>query len=219
MNSHTPSYKTILDLCGGTGSWSKPYRDAGYDVRVVTIPEYDVTKWRTYNWLTDLMQSNQVHGILAAPPCTMFSFARTKGNITPRNLRQGMETVISCMEIVWECQYGLVNQYSQKPTLKFWCLENPNGHLKYFIGQPVFEFDPYEFGDAYSKKTHLWGWFNAPTKTHDKNARTLGKKFDALLMPEIRSISTNIFRDKATRQELRSITPPGFAKAFFLANR
>lgn len=25
--------KIILDLCGGTGSWSKPYRDAGYDVR------------------------------------------------------------------------------------------------------------------------------------------------------------------------------------------
>ena len=25
--------KIILDLCGGTGSWSKPYKDAGYDVR------------------------------------------------------------------------------------------------------------------------------------------------------------------------------------------
>ena len=25
----------ILDLCGGTGSWSRPYRDAGYDVRIV----------------------------------------------------------------------------------------------------------------------------------------------------------------------------------------
>lgn len=22
--------KIILDLCGGTGSWSKPYKDAGY---------------------------------------------------------------------------------------------------------------------------------------------------------------------------------------------
>lgn len=36
------SQKIILDLCGGTGSWSKPYRDAGYDVRVVTLPENDV---------------------------------------------------------------------------------------------------------------------------------------------------------------------------------
>jgi len=39
------SDKIILDLCGGTGSWSKPYKDAGYDVRVITLPEYNVTDW------------------------------------------------------------------------------------------------------------------------------------------------------------------------------
>lgn len=130
-----------------------------------------------------------------------------------------METVSSCLEIIWECQYGLVNQYSQRPTLEFWSLENPNGHLKYFIGKHTFEFDPYEFGDMYSKKTHLWGWFSNPVKTHGKEARTMGKKFDQLLMPEIRSIGDNIFRDKASRQELRSITPQGFAQAFYKANQ
>lgn len=36
------SKKIILDLCGGTGSWSKPYKDAGYDVRIITLPEHDV---------------------------------------------------------------------------------------------------------------------------------------------------------------------------------
>ncbi len=30
----------------GTGSWSRPYKEAGYDVRVITLPEYDVL---TYN--------------------------------------------------------------------------------------------------------------------------------------------------------------------------
>jgi hypothetical protein len=34
--------KIILDLCGGTGAWSKPYRDAGYTVIVVTPPDFDV---------------------------------------------------------------------------------------------------------------------------------------------------------------------------------
>ena len=34
--------KIILDLCGGTGSWSKPYKENGYDVRVITLPEHDV---------------------------------------------------------------------------------------------------------------------------------------------------------------------------------
>lgn len=37
--------KIILDLCGGTGSWSKPYKEAGFDVQVITLPDYDV---RTY---------------------------------------------------------------------------------------------------------------------------------------------------------------------------
>jgi len=34
--------KIILDLCGGTGAWSRPYKEAGYDVRVITLPEHDV---------------------------------------------------------------------------------------------------------------------------------------------------------------------------------
>jgi len=36
------SVKIILDLCGGTGSWSKPYLEGGYDVRVITLPQYDI---------------------------------------------------------------------------------------------------------------------------------------------------------------------------------
>ena len=54
------SNKIILDLCGGTGSWSKSYRDNGYDVRNITLPKYDV---RLYE------PPKNVYGILAAPPC------------------------------------------------------------------------------------------------------------------------------------------------------
>lgn len=38
IDAGTGRPKIILDLCGGTGSWSKPYRDAGYDVRLITLP-------------------------------------------------------------------------------------------------------------------------------------------------------------------------------------
>ena len=31
--------KIILDLCGGTGAWSKDYKEAGYDVRIINLPE------------------------------------------------------------------------------------------------------------------------------------------------------------------------------------
>ena len=34
--------KIILDLCGETGAWSAPYKEAGYDVRVITLPDYNV---------------------------------------------------------------------------------------------------------------------------------------------------------------------------------
>ncbi len=43
MKKKDNSKKIILDLCGGTGAWSKPYADAGYDVRVITLPDYDIT--------------------------------------------------------------------------------------------------------------------------------------------------------------------------------
>ena len=60
--------KLILDLCGGTGSWSKPQRDNGYDVRVITLPENDVFLYEP---------PDNVYGILAAPTFTQFSLARS----------------------------------------------------------------------------------------------------------------------------------------------
>jgi len=56
--------RIILDLCGAIGAWSKPYKDAGYDVRIITLPDNDI---RTY------MPPDNVYGILFAPPCTEFS--------------------------------------------------------------------------------------------------------------------------------------------------
>ena len=35
--------KIILDLCGGTGAWSRPYaEDERFDVRIITLPRYNV---------------------------------------------------------------------------------------------------------------------------------------------------------------------------------
>ena len=96
--------KIILDLCGGTGSWSKPFKDKGFDVRVLTLPDFDVEKWREDKEFVELLHSNKVFGILAAPPCTMFSIARNdKTARKPRDMREGMKTVLACLEIIWEC--------------------------------------------------------------------------------------------------------------------
>jgi hypothetical protein len=77
------SDKIILDLCGGTGSWSRPYKEAGYDVRVITLPDNDV---RNYT------PPRNVYGILAAPPCTEFSpFNQFLGKYKTPDLDGGME--------------------------------------------------------------------------------------------------------------------------------
>jgi len=206
--------RIILDLCGGTGAWSKPYKDAGYDVRNITLPEYDVCSY---------LPPEGVYGILAAPPCTMFSLARTKAN-KPRDLKEGMKVVRACLNIIWS--FMEIQQDTRKKILplKFWALENPSGMLKYFLGKPVFEFNPFEFGDGYKKRTCLWGWFNEPKKSGGKitcekafkslNPKTM-KKFDRLAG---REIAPELF-GKLTRQERRAITPSGFARAFFEVNQ
>lgn len=204
--------KIILDLCGGTGAWSRPYKEAGYEVINITLPEYDV---RTFK------PPKNVYGILSAPPCTMFSFARTNAK-KPRDLRSGMELVIACLKIIWECQYRIERDTTKKPPLKFWALENPRCMLEWFLGKPSFTFNPYEFGDGYSKKTCLWGNFNIPKKL-DKFERKYNKKFDKLLMKELKEIRSIIdlesWKKPKTRQEIRAITPPKFAQAFYEANK
>jgi len=228
--------KIILDLCGGTGSWSKPYKEAGYDVRLITLPEYDVRLYQP---------PENVYGILAAPPCTMFSLARTRAK-GPRNLKEGMECVRACLDIIWKCME--IKQETKKKTLplKFWALENPYyGFLKNFLGKPAFIFDPWEFGDGYQKKTALWGHFNEPkknpipmTEKMKKLAKTnsylhtmkpstnrgkppsIWNKKDLVKFDMLKS--KNIHPEKfgqLKREDRRAITPQGFAEAFFDSNR
>lgn len=236
--------KIILDLCGGTGSWSKPYKDAGYDVRVITLPKFDIGKFYTTGGLASsekihrpdetlcfpredcdeaiimAIDKENVYGILAAPPCEQFAFVRTTPKI-PRDLKLGMECVASCLEIIWSCQFNYKNQHQKFSPLKFWALENPYfASTKWFLGKPAFVFQPYEFGDGYKKRTALWGYFNEPKK-QEKWVMKNDKKFDVLLMSEIKALKSPVNEDAGnpkTRKELRAITPEGFAKAFFEAN-
>jgi len=136
--------KIILDLCGGTGAWSKPYADDGYDVRVITLPQ-DVRSYTT---------PNGVYGVLAAPPCTEFagSGARWWKSKDQALIIEAVEIVMACMNII----------SASKP--EWWCLENPVGRLPKFIGKWKHTFNPCDFGDEFTKRTCLWGEFNMPEK-------------------------------------------------------
>lgn len=200
------SKKIILDLCGGTGAWSDPYKKAGYDVRVITKPSHDVLEYVEYK---EFIKS--VHGILCAPTCTHFSLARTTAK-TPRDLAGAMVLVRACLDIVEDCRAN--------GNLKFWALENPVGYLRQMIGKPPLTFNPSDYGANYTKKTDLWGYYNEPRKSPKKmseeevakcaiNNRDLPKLPENYVLPD----------DFKPQQARRSITDSYFAEAFFKANK
>lgn len=214
------SDKVILDLCGGTGSWSQYYKAGGYTVHVITYPKFDVRKWSLIpypegNRLVFLNPENNsqilleiplenIYGVLAAPPCTMFSRARTTAK-TPRDFEGAMSVVRACLEIVWTCR--------SSGGLKFWALENPMGFLRQFLGNPGYSFRGWEFGDNHVKFTDVWGYFNRPGKKRGAKAPAFNrKKWAAAKKPkEYEAL-------KLSRADVRAITPKGFAKSFFKAN-
>ena len=199
------SKKIILDLCGGTGAWSKPYKDAGYDVRVITLPTNDIFKYNNYK-----KEIKNIYGILAAPTCTHFSLARTTAK-EPRDFNTAMLLVKRCLEIIWDCRAN--------GNLKFWALENPMGYLRQFLGKPPLTWQPCDFGEPYTKRTDLWGYYNEPKKKPIKLTEQQIKdcSVNKRKLPEIPKdyIMPGDIKQQAVR---RSITPKGFAQAFYLAN-
>ena len=209
MDKLANSQKIILDLCGGTGSWSRPYKEAGYDVRIITLPEYDV---RTYN------PPDNVYGILAAPPYSLEQKILYKAEPRVRDEAAGMEIVNACLKIIEQC----------KP--KFWALENPRGHLRKYLGMPKLQFQPWHYGDAWTKATDIWGDFNIPHAQYREWSDV--PKLNLYIRPNRdkpnfaflrKSAWNNIpqlqFHKPETDAEFRAMTPPGFAVAFFNANR
>lgn len=190
--------KIILDLCGGTGSWSKPYKAAGYDVRVITMPDYDVRDWRNYKEIIQPVTIGLVYGILAAPPCTEFSLAKSTKK---RDFVIGMEVVRACLEIIWESRLS--------GGLRFWALENPRAFLRQFLGKPAYTFEHWEFGDDGIKPTDLWGYFEMPKRTVRVRPAGLSQRF-----PNGRWNA----KGWSKSAEKRGITPQNFANAFFRVN-
>ena len=202
--------KIILDLCGGSGSWSRAYQAAGYDVRLITLPDYDVL---------DYEPSDKVHGILAAPPCTEFSILNCKAEPRQRNPQEGLKVVMACLRIIERA----------KPV--WWAMENPVGHLREYMGQPALTFQPWEYGDPWTKRTDIWGTFQPPPKLYTRGEDVPNKlplytrpgrgkpNFAYLHKAALSLIPQLAFASPKTDADFRAITPPGFARAFFNSNR
>ena len=134
-----------------------------------------------------------IYGILAAPVCTNLA-----GSGARWWLNKGSEVLLEALALVDAClRIVLISN----PI--FWCLENPVGRLVNYLGKPKMYFNPCDYGNPWTKKTCLWGKFNIPIKNPIK---PIGKNPIHYMPPS------------KNRSALRSITPPGFAKAFYEAN-
>lgn len=135
----------------------------------------------------------------------MFSRARTTAK-TPRDFDGAMEIVQACLEIVWACRSA--------GSLEWWALENPMGYLRQFLGNPAHSYQPWQYGDGHFKFTDLWGYFKMPSKKRGAKApaRFDRKKWASPKKP------TEYAHLKLSRADIRAITPPAFARAFFRAN-
>lgn len=217
--------RTIVSLCDFSGNWAAPYRDAGFHVVLVDPKHADRpaegfdTFAGTVEEFLGVMRRDpiaDVVGILAAPPCTHFTSSGAqywKEKDADGRTRDGLAIVDACLDVI-----DLL-----KPFM--WCLENPVGRLPslrpYRLGRPRLFFDPYEFAgwaddpdsEAYTKRTGLYGWFNADLRRDAREPQYIvsstGSRFSPLHW---------LSGGKRDRAELRSITPTGFARAFFEAN-
>lgn len=198
----------ILHLCADTGSDSKPWRDAGYEVELVGS-DIGVENYHS---------PKGVYGIIANPVCTEFSTARSNGRA--RNPEAGMFLVRECLRIIEEAQP------------KFWVIENPaTGRLKDFLGPPVMTYEPWHYGSPWTKKTALWGKFNKPERLYrywedvpaeldlyvrpgrTKPSLAFLHKSAAKLIPEFA-----VFNPESD-MEFRSLCSQKFAEAFYQANK
>ena len=200
--------KTLLSLFDFTGNWAYPYQQAGWNVIIWDIKH----TCDMYSQFSDVMDActdyfyenifdnyGTVDGILAAVPCTDFAGSgarwwaeKDRNGSTEKSL----ELVYQTMRIVDLCMPD------------FWAIENPVGRLSRLVpelGKPRY-FQPYHYGEPYTKRTGLWGEFNFPEPTN-------------IVEPIEGSKMWAKYGGRSDKtKEARSETPMGFAYAFYEAN-
>lgn len=204
------SDKLILSLCDYSGVWSQPYVDAGYRVVRVDnglpkgVHQHSENEWTSGSDVCFFTWPERPHGVLAAPPCTCFCRPASRHwfvqDFTGKT-RLDVMTFRACLQL---CQSASA----------WWALENPPGRhreLMAEIGKPAWQFQPWEYGDPWTKQTYIWGTARKPEPcnvvTPEPTRRTPNGKTQGRIA----------FMSSTAKRE-REKTPEGFARAFFRSN-
>lgn len=197
--------KIVLSLFDLSGAWSQPWVDAGYQVYRYDIqsdPYFgDINNFSVefFNEIYASFEGQEIYAILAACPCTDFAVSGAR-HFEAKDKDGRTQASI---ELVYQTLRTI--EYFN-PTI--WAIENPVGRIEKLTGLSPWRlsFDPFHFGDTYTKKTLLWGKFNADlpiAPVEPVEGSKMHKKYGG------KSLAT---------KNARSVTPIGFAYAFFMAN-
>ena len=202
--------KTLLSLFDHSGNWALPFAEGGWNVILWDI-KHTCNHFDTFRDINDACTDyfyehifdnyGTVDGIIASVPCTDFAvsgarwFAEKDAN---GSTAKSIELVYQTLRIIDLCQPD------------FWAIENPISRIHKLVpelGNPTMYFNPCDFGEPYTKKTSLYGNFNTDLKRNP-------------IPPTEGSKMHRMYGGKSERTKtLRSVTPPGFAQAFYEANK
>lgn len=230
--------KTLLSLFDHSGNWSRPYAAAGWRVIRVDLdgpaPEHGVDAYQAdvrnidAAWLASAVPDGLFNGVLIADPCTEWSGSGArhwKAKDADGRTALAAKLVAHWLQLVAECETTAA--LMGEPF--FWARENPVGRSNRIVpflarrgpqlipqpsGPPRRTLHPYFYGDPYTKATQLWGRFNPPacgpvvapimhTTTNGKRGSWMWKQLGG---------------KSAKTKRLRSMTPEGFARAFYESN-
>jgi hypothetical protein len=198
----------VISLADESGVMVEPWAEAGYQCYCVDIA-HSIRKDRVegnihYVWGDVRSWFPPVRPLImfAFPPCTDLSVSGARDFKKKRGYR-----LADALELFDACK--MAGEWSGVPYL----IENPVGRLSSHVGKPDYYFDPCDFtgfhsDDNYTKKTCLW----------TGNGFVMPGKF---INEEITPPDDRIHKAPPTddRAQIRSLTPTGFARAVYEANK
>jgi hypothetical protein len=205
----------VISLCDLTGHMVEPWLRAGH-YAILVDPQHIITRWEGpvlkfagtveefTDYVVDEFRAIDIAAVFGFPPCTQLAGSGARWWAAKRD--EDFMFQAKAVAVAEQCR--TIGRLSGAP----WFVENPVGALSRVFGKPQHIFDPcdytaFEPADNYTKRTCLWtgGGFVMPKPARDM---TLGPPDDRI----------HKAAPGPERENFRSATPRGFARAVFQAN-